>query len=338
MATGSVEERARVAPAAEPATVLECRDLNVHFDTPDGRIAAVNGISFDLKRGRCLGIVGESGSGKSQTFLGILGLLASNGHAVGSVKLHGEEILNVPRRRLDAIRGERLAIVFQDSITGLTPHKRIGEQLSEVLTEHRGLGRTAARAKVLEMLELVRIPEAEKRFRMYPHEFSGGMRQRVMVAQALLCQPDVLIADEPTTALDVTVQAQILKLFKGLADHTDTALVMITHDLGVVAGLCDEVMVMYAGRVVEHAAVDELFYAPRHPYTRGLLACMPRADRDSEALTAIPGQPPDLAALPAGCAFAPRCPYAFERCEAERPTLSLAAPGHARACHLEVLP
>jgi oligopeptide transport system ATP-binding protein len=331
----SGERAAGVARGSAGDTVLECRDLNVHFDTADGRIDAVNGLSFELRRGQCLGIVGESGSGKSQTFLAIMGLLAANGRATGSVRLHGEEILNTSRRRLDAIRGDKIAIVFQDSITGLTPHKRIGDQLTEVLTQHRGLGRGAARQKVLEMLELVRIPEPVRRFRMYPHEFSGGMRQRVMVAQALLCQPDVLIADEPTTALDVTVQAQILRLFKGLADHTNTALVMITHDLGVVAGLCDEVMVMYGGRVVEHAGVEQIFYAPRHPYTRGLLACMPRADRDSESLTAIPGQPPDLGALPPGCAFAPRCPQAFERCLEQRPTLEAAVPGHLKACHLE---
>ncbi len=315
--------------------VLQCRDLSVYFQTGEGRISAVNGVSFDLHRGQCLGVVGESGSGKSQTFLAILGLLASNGHATGSVRLNGEEILNASRHKLDAIRGEKLAIVFQDSITGLTPHKRIGEQLCEVLTQHRGMTGSQARTRAMEMLELVRIPEPARRFRMYPHEFSGGMRQRVMIAQALLCQPDVLIADEPTTALDVTVQAQILKLFKGLADHTDTALVMITHDLGVVAGLCDEVMVMYAGRAVEQASVDSLFYDPRHPYTRGLLACMPRADRDSESLTAIPGQPPDLSELPPGCAYAPRCPQAFDRCLNERPSLDMAVEGHLKACHLE---
>ncbi len=318
--------------------VLQCRDLSVHFKTGEGRISAVNGVSFDLHRGQCLGVVGESGSGKSQTFLAILGLLASNGHATGSVMLNGEEILNTTRRKLDAIRGEKLAIVFQDSITGLTPHKRIGDQLCEVLTQHRGMTRSQARTRAMEMLELVRIPEPARRFRMYPHEFSGGMRQRVMIAQALLCQPDVLIADEPTTALDVTVQAQILKLFKGLADHTDTALVMITHDLGVVAGLCDEVMVMYAGRAIEQASVDSLFYDPRHPYTRGLLACMPRADRDSESLTAIPGQPPDLSELPPGCAYAPRCGQAFDRCLIERPSLDMAVEGHLKACHLENAP
>ncbi|MCC5869817.1 MAG: ABC transporter ATP-binding protein [Gammaproteobacteria bacterium] len=332
------ETTARPVRAQGGEPVLQCRDLNVHFQTGEGRISAVNGVSFDLHRGQCLGIVGESGSGKSQTFLAILGLLASNGHATGSVVLNGEEILNTSRRKLNAIRGEKMAIVFQDSITGLTPHKRIGEQLCEVLTQHRGMSRSEARSRALEMLELVRIPEPARRFRMYPHEFSGGMRQRVMIAQALLCQPDVLIADEPTTALDVTVQAQILKLFKGLADHTDTALVMITHDLGVVAGLCDEVMVMYAGRAIEQASVDSLFYDPRHPYTRGLLACMPRADRDSESLTAIPGQPPDLSELPPGCAYAPRCPQAFDRCLTERPSLDLAVEGHLKACHLENAP
>jgi len=316
--------------------LLDCDNLDVRFRTEDGEVSAVSGLSFRLEPGECLGVVGESGSGKTQSFLAMLGLLAPNGRATGSVRYRGREILNLPRRELDELRGNRLAMVFQDALSGLTPTMRIGEQLIEGLRRHRGLTRQDARAKAIEMLDIVRIPDAEARFSAYPFELSGGMRQRVMIAMAMLCQPEVLIADEPTTALDVTVQAQILRLLDGLKRHTGTAVVMITHDLGVVAGLCDRVLILYAGRPVELGTTAEIFRHPRHPYTAGLLRSVPRLSGDPDTdLPAIAGQPPDLERLPPGCAFAPRCELVTEQCYQERPLLRDRGGDHPWACHRE---
>jgi len=300
--------------------LLDVDDLRVTFRTPRGELQAVKGVSFQVEPGRCLGIVGESGSGKSQTMLGLLGLLPDNGVVSGSALFEGQELIGMPRRTLDRLRGDRISLVFQDSITGLTPHMRIGDQLAEMLQVHRGLKRKDALDGARSMLDVVRISEPERRLRQYPHELSGGMRQRVMIAMALLCKPSLLIADEPTTALDVTVQATIIQQFAKLKQHAQTAIILITHDLGVVAGVCDEVAVMYSGRIVEHGPAADLFAAPAHPYTRGLLACTPRIDRPMDGpLPTIPGTPPPISQSFSGCAFAPRCEHADDACATTRP-------------------
>ncbi len=287
--------------------VLDVRGLEVRFTTPDGVVEAVNDVSFAVEPGETVGIVGESGSGKSQVFMSVMGLLASNGRASGSVRFQGEEILGRPARELNRIRGARMSMIFQDPMTSLNPYLTIERQLTEVLETHRGLTASQARSAAVAMLERVQIPEAERRISHYPFEFSGGMRQRAMIAMALLCQPELLIADEPTTALDVTVQAQILELIRELKQAGRTALVLITHDLGVIAGLCERVLVMYAGRIVESGPVRDIFKDPQHPYTAGLLASMPRLDEsDGAPLSPIPGQPPNLQRLPSGCAFSDR--------------------------------
>ena len=319
--------------------VLEVEGLTTRFATPDGEVLAADQVGFSIDPGESLGGVGESGSGKTQIFLSIMGLLAKNGRSTGSVRYRGKEILNLPARRLNEFRGDELAMIFQDPMTSLNPFLKISRQMTEVLREHKGLGDGEARKRGIAMLELVGIPEAARRFDMYPHEFSGGMRQRVMIAMSLLCEPDLLIADEPTTALDVTVQAQILELLARLKRELGMAIALITHDLGVVAGLCERVMVMYAGRAVELAPVGPLFHSPQHPYTKGLLLSMPRLDElaADQELATIPGQPPNLQALPQGCVFADRCPYVFERCRVERPVLAASGPGRFKACHLERL-
>ncbi|MFL5336833.1 MAG: ABC transporter ATP-binding protein [Geminicoccaceae bacterium] len=319
--------------------VLEVQGLTTRFATPDGEVLAADEVGFTIGPGESLGVVGESGSGKTQIFLSIMGLLAKNGRSTGSVRYHGKEILNLPAGQLNEFRGDELAMIFQDPMTSLNPFLKISRQMTEVLREHKGLGEAEARKRGIAMLELVGIPEAARRFDMYPHEFSGGMRQRVMIAMSLLCEPDLLIADEPTTALDVTVQAQILELLARLKRELGMAIALITHDLGVVAGLCERVMVMYAGRAVEVAPADLLFRDPQHPYTKGLLLSMPRLDEavSHHELATIPGQPPNLQALPKGCVFADRCPYVFERCRAERPALAPNAPSRLKACHLERL-
>ncbi len=314
--------------------VLDIADLRVDFATADGEVAAVRGVDLSLHPGECLAIVGESGSGKSQLFLAVMGLLARNGRANGAALLDGIDLLGLERRALNRLRGNRITMVFQDPMTALTPHKRVGDQLVEVLRVHRGMGGAAARQRAAEMLTQMRISEPEKRLRMYPHELSGGMRQRVMIAMALICDPAVVIADEPTTALDVTVQAEILDLLAALKRDHDAAIVLISHDLGVVAGIADRVAVMYAGRIVETGPVVDLFASPQHPYTRGLLDSTPRLDGGAESLTPIAGQPPNPAALPPGCDFAPRCPHVFDRCHAEQPRLEPIGPQRAKACHL----
>ena len=318
--------------------VLDVRDLDVRFDTPDGAVEAVNKVSFTVEPGETLGIVGESGSGKSQIFMSVMGLLASNGKATGSIKFQGDEILGRPARDLNRIRGARMSMIFQDPMTSLNPYLTIQRQLTEVLVTHRNMSSREAREAAVDMLERVQIPEADQRIGLYPFEFSGGMRQRAMIAMALLCQPELLIADEPTTALDVTVQAQILELLGELKRAGRTAFAVITHDLGVIAGLCDRVVVMYAGRIVESGPVRDIFKNPQHPYTKGLLTSMPRLDADEATrLATIAGQPPNLQRLPAGCAFNDRCSYVMERCRVERPPLEEFAPGRRKACHLPQL-
>ena len=316
--------------------LLDIKDLSVSFATNDGTVHAVNGINLSLDRGETLGIVGESGSGKSQLAFSIMGLLAKNGRATGSVKFDGQEILNAKPKVLNAIRAENIAMVFQDPMTSLNPYMRVSDQMAEVLMLHHGLSKSAAVADSIRMLDAVRIPDAKGRARLYPHEFSGGMRQRVMIAMALLCQPDVLIADEPTTALDVTVQAQIMKLLDDLQTQLGMAMILITHDLGVVAGSCERVMVMYGGRVMEKSPTDPIFADPTHPYTQGLLAAIPRVDQKGDKLSAIPGSPPNMSRPPAGCPFAPRCDYVMEVCQSVMPPLEGFAPGRERACHAAI--
>ena len=314
--------------------LLAVEGLQVRFATPEGEVAAVDDISFAVAAGETVGIVGESGSGKSQLFMAIMGLLAANGRAAGSVRFGETELLGLPRARLNEIRGVRISMIFQDPMTSLNPYLRISRQMTEVLVQHRGMSEQAARAAAIDLLEQVEIPEARKRFDQYPHEFSGGMRQRVMIAMALLCQPDVLIADEPTTALDVTVQAQIIDLLAELRAASNTAIILITHDFGVVAGLCDRVQVMYAGRIVESGSVRDIFYDPQHPYTLGLLRSMPRLDADRAGeIPTIHGQPPNLQTKRPGCSFNDRCPVREDRCLVEAPELRIIGDGRHKACH-----
>jgi peptide/nickel transport system ATP-binding protein len=313
------------------APVLEVRDLAVEFRTDRGTLRAVDGVSFAVAAGRTLAIVGESGCGKSVTSLAVMGLLPGNGRVEGAIRLAGRDIAALPAEERRALRGGAMAMIFQEPMTSLNPAFTAGEQVAEALRLHQGLAPGAAFARAVEMLARVHIPDAGRRARQYPHQLSGGMRQRVMIAMALACRPKLLIADEPTTALDVTVQAQILALLDELKAETGTAVVLITHDLDVVADHADEVAVMYAGRIAERAPAAAIFALPQHPYTVGLLGARPRAGQAGGRLASIEGTVPDLRAPPPGCRFAPRCPFAIARC-ATQPPLDEVAPGHRAAC------
>jgi len=329
--------------AGSNGTVLDVRDLTTVFRTDEGVVRAVDGVSFSLDEGATVGIVGESGSGKSVTNLSILRLIPDPPGRIesGQIRLKDVDLLTLSKEEMRRVRGRRVAMIFQDPMTSLNPLLTIGRQMTEVLEVHEGLRSRESRERSMEMLAKVGIPDAGPRLDQYPHQFSGGMRQRVMIAMALLCRPEVLLADEPTTALDVTIQAQILDLIRKLAEELGTSVVLVTHDLGVVAGMAKDVMVMYAGRIVEKATVEMLFARPQHPYTIGLLRSLPgriaaaASSGPIRRLAAIPGRPPDPARLPPGCPFVPRCPWAFDRCSAERPPLRETPSGNQSACWLD---
>ncbi|MBJ6625287.1 ABC transporter ATP-binding protein [Streptomyces sp. I4(2020)] len=320
-----------------PGSFLSVRDLRVRFSTEDGIVKAVDGLSFDVERGKTLGIVGESGSGKSVTNLTVLGLHNPKTTAVeGEIILEGQDLVTASEKEMEKLRGNKVAMIFQDPLTALSPYYTVGRQIAEPYMKHTGASKKEARQRAIEMLTKVGIPQPATRVDDYPHQFSGGMRQRAMIAMALVCDPDLLIADEPTTALDVTVQAQILDLLKDLQQEFGTAIIFITHDLGVISDMADDLLVMYAGRAVERGSVREVLHQPKHPYTWGLLSSMPRLGGDtSQALNPIPGSPPSLLNPPSGCPFHPRCAFtdkvAGDRCSTERPALG---EGRAAACHL----
>ncbi len=318
--------------------LLEVRDLRTHFRTDDGVVKAVDGVNFEVEKGQTLGIVGESGSGKSVTCLTIMGLNPKrNTMTTGEALFKGEDLLKASGRRLREIRGDDIAMIFQDPMTSMNPVHTVGKQLVEAIQLHNDVSKKQAKARALELLKAVGIPRADRRLDDYPHQFSGGMRQRAMIAMALINNPDLLIADEPTTALDVTTQAQILQLMNRLQEDFGSAIIIITHDLGVVAETADNVVVMYAAQVAERASVDSIFTRPHHPYTWGLLGSLPRLDADVERLTQIPGQPPSLLRPPRGCRFHPRCPYVMDVCKEKDPELRPISndPEHLQACHLD---
>jgi peptide/nickel transport system ATP-binding protein len=319
-------------------SLLDVRDLKTHFKTDDGIVRAVDGVSFTIEKGKTLGIVGESGSGKSVTCLTIMGLNPrASTITSGEALFNGENLLTASSKRLREIRGNDIAMIFQDPMTSLNPVHTVGQQLVEAVLLHRDITKKQAKARALELLKAVGIPRAERRIDDYPHQFSGGMRQRVMIAMALVNDPDLLVADEPTTALDVTTQAQILNLMNRLQEEFGSAIIMITHDLGVVAEVADEVVVMYAGNLVERAVVDDLYRSPRHPYTWGLLGSLPRLDSHVDRLVQIPGSPPSLLNPPRGCRFHPRCPYVMDVCKGDLPELrpSPEDPNHFDRCYLD---
>ncbi len=312
--------------------LLKVENLSVEFQTNDGAVQAVKDLSFELEKGHSLAIVGESGSGKSQTAFSMVGLLAENGRSSGRVLIEGKDILNLPISELNTYRAEKMAMIFQDPMTSLNPYLRVSEQMVEVLIHHRGMSKREATARAIAMLDAVRIPEAKNRVHMYPHEFSGGMRQRVMIAMSLLCEPELLIADEPTTALDVTVQDQIMSLLGDLQKEFQMSLVLITHDLGVVAQSCEKVLVLYGGQMMEYDDIKPLFARPGHPYTQALLSAIPRLDQGNDALNAIPGNPPNMMNMPKGCPFSPRCEYVVDHCRTDRAIVVPSGSG-LRACH-----
>jgi oligopeptide/dipeptide ABC transporter ATP-binding protein len=319
------------------APLLQVQNLQTHFFTNSGVVQAVRGVTFTVDRGETVGIVGESGSGKSVTSLSLMRLVPDPPGKIvgGSVRLDGREILTLPPRQMQRIRGGRVSMVFQDPFSSLNPTMTLGEQVIEAIRAHSSMGRHEARDRTLELFRAVRLPSPEIRLKQFPHQISGGQRQRVMIAIAFSTNPELLIADEPTTALDVTVQAQIMALMGDFQKRTEAAILLITHDLGVVAEMCDRVLVMYAGQIVEEAPVEQIFHEPKHPYTVGLLESLPQLNADrTTRLTSIPGQPPDLAKLPPGCPFADRCPRVMEICRKEEPGRTEVAPGQYARCHL----
>jgi oligopeptide/dipeptide ABC transporter ATP-binding protein len=324
---------ARASSTPDPARLLEVRDLAVSFATGDGIVQAVRGVSFAVERGRTLGIVGESGSGKSVSALTIVGL-TQGAQITGSARFEGRDLLGMSSDDLRAVRGAQIAMIFQDPLSSLHPHYRVGWQIAEMIRVHERVSRGQARARAVELLGLVGIPRPERRVDDYPHQFSGGMRQRAMIAMALALNPALLIADEPTTALDVTVQAQIMDLMRRVQQEFGTAIILITHDLGLVAEIADDVLVMYAGRAMEHAGRRTLFYDAHHPYTRGLLASLPVKGEAGRRLTPIQGAPPSMIRLPGGCPFHPRCSEVLPRCPTDTPPLRELGPGHESACWL----
>lgn len=318
----------------DPLLVVE--HLSVEFPTDDGALHAVDDVSFAVMPHETLGIVGESGSGKTVTSMAVLGLLPTRARVSGAVRFRGQDLLGMREKDLEKIRGAKIAMVFQDALTALNPAYTVGDQIAEAVTVHNQIGRDALATRVRELLTLVGIPNPSERAEQFPHEYSGGMRQRAMIAMSIANDPDLLIADEPTTALDVTVQAQILDLIDSLRSEFGAAVIIITHDLGVVAEHCDNIQVMYAGRAIEYGRTDDIFYHPHHPYTWGLLQSIPKLGSETDRLTPIRGLPPSLINLPRGCSFAPRCPYVFDRCREEAPELLPSDTFHASACHLSL--
>jgi peptide/nickel transport system ATP-binding protein len=318
-----------------PEPLLEVKDLSVHFPTGDGIVRAVDGVSFSIKAGETLGVVGESGSGKSVSFLTVMGLISRKSATIeGQVLFQGQDLLQLTNDELREVRGAKIAMIFQDPMTSLHPFYRVGDQIAEMILAHEDVSKKEAHDRAVEMLRRVNIPQPQERANQYPHEFSGGMRQRAMIAMALSLNPDLLIADEPTTALDVTVQAQILELIDRLQSEFNTAVALITHDLGVVAEHCDHIQVMYAGRIVEEGTADDIYYRPMMPYTWGLLRSIPRLGHEMDRLTPIAGSPPSLIFLPEGCKFSPRCPYVFDECHRVEPDLVPVDGHHAARCLL----
>jgi len=319
-------------------SLLEIRNLRTSFRSDEGLVRAVDGLDLDVAEGEVVGVVGESGSGKSVTVLSVMGLIEEPGRVEAErIRFEGKDLLSLSAEGMRRLRGNRMAMIFQDPMTSLNPFLTVEEQVCEVLEVHKGMRRKAARERAVALLEEVGIPGAARRLRDYPHQFSGGMRQRVMIAIALACEPTLLIADEPTTALDVTIQAQILELLRRLRAERKMSVILITHDLGVVAGMCERVKVMYAGRIVEEGSTRALFKTPRHPYTKALLASLPRLDeKEGAQLRTIPGLPPNLSRVPPGCPFHPRCAYAEERCRTDEPRLESVGEGHRKSCFVEM--
>ncbi|MGR9545554.1 ABC transporter ATP-binding protein [Priestia megaterium] len=317
--------------------MIQIKNLHVQFSTYGGRVQAVRGVSFDLHKGETLAIVGESGCGKSVTSQSIMRLIPTPPGRItsGSILFKGQDLTKLPEKKMRDIRGADISMIFQDPMTALNPTLRVGEQISENIMQHENISKEKAKEKAFEMLELVGIPNPKERLKQYPHEFSGGMRQRIVIAMALVCNPEVLIADEPTTALDVTIQAQILELFKDIQQKTDVSIVLITHDLGIVGQVADRVAVMYAGKIVEIGTRRDIFYTPQHPYTKGLLRSVPRLDLYESELVPIAGSPPDLFAPPSGCSFAPRCPYVMEVCDRMYPVSTKLKESHQVHCWLQ---
>ncbi|MDI3092039.1 ABC transporter ATP-binding protein [Priestia megaterium] len=317
--------------------MIQIKNLHVQFSTYGGRVQAVRGVSFDLHKGETLAIVGESGCGKSVTSQSIMRLIPTPPGRItsGSILFKGQDLTKLSEKKMRDIRGADISMIFQDPMTALNPTLRVGEQIAENIMQHENISKEKAKEKAFEMLELVGIPNPKERLKQYPHEFSGGMRQRIVIAMALVCNPEVLIADEPTTALDVTIQAQILELFKDIQQKTDVSIVLITHDLGVVAQVADRVAVMYAGKIVEIGTRRDIFYTPQHPYTKGLLRSVPRLDLYESELVPIVGSPPDLFAPPSGCSFAPRCPYVMEVCDRMYPASTKLKESHQVHCWLQ---